>query len=352
MRSFNVGHTPETPLGTAEPPSARDGGRSGAGGPPLNHGVDPGTPGLFADAVGGDTDRLTRAAAWSVLFLGLITVTGAAVRLTGSGLGCSDWPNCTESSFAAPWEFHAWVEFGNRLVTGLVAIPVLITMFLAIRRRNGRPEVVVWALGVGALTLANALVGAVTVRYELTPPIVMTHFLLSMATIATAVWCHDRARRGPSSIRTPAWGTLERRVAWLAAAVGAAVLTTGTVVTGAGPHGGDPEADRLDLTVRSVARTHSLTMWLLGALVLFLAWRLTRRRAEGSDMAGRAGLPREVLHLIQAISFQGVVGYSQFLLGVPPWLVAVHVAGAVVVWWHLLQLPLASRAALRDRMTP
>ena len=290
-------------------------------------------------------DRLTTSAAASVILLGLITVTGAAVRLTGSGLGCTDWPNCTDDSFAAPWEFHAWIEFGNRLVTGLVAIPVLLTFGLALARRASRPGVLKWATAVGLLTLLNALVGAVTVRTELTPEIVMLHFLLSIATIATAVVCHDRARRGPDL--TPIVAPPLQRMAQILPMLALLVLTTGTLVTGTGPHGGDPTATRFDFNLRTVAQLHSFTMWAFGLSALGLALRLVRRRGPQDGTVDP--LIRALGRLLLAVCVQGTIGYAQYLWGVPPLLVAAHVLGAVLVWWAALQLPLATSAPFADR---
>ena len=194
----------------------------------------------------------------------LIIVTGAAVRLTGSGLGCPDWPNCTAGNLAPTREVgvHGWVEFINRLVTGLVSIAVIIAVLGALVRTPRRRDLTGLSIGLVVGVIAQALLGALVVEQLLDPPFVMGHFLLSAVLLADAlvlVW------RAGVPDGTPAPVVVSRLVHRLAIAIvvlASAVLVTGTVVTGAGPHSGDAgnaakvslRATRLDLSVRAAAR--------------------------------------------------------------------------------------------------
>ncbi len=263
----------------------------------------------------------------------LITVSGAAVRLTGSGLGCEDWPTCNDERFVAELDdVHSMIEFGNRLISGLVLIPVVACVVAARRRDPRRRDLIRGAWGILAVLAIEIPLGGITVLAGLTPAIVAAHFLVSMALIAMAVVLDDRAAQSdgpardlvPPSVRT-----------WSRAAVvtGAAVLVTGTVVTGAGPHSGDEEVGRLALDITGVARVHSGTMWLLLALSTAAMWQAYRSGAPDS-VRRRGGV------LVAAIAAQGVIGYTQYAIGVPAGLVALHIFGATVVWIALLRFHL------------
>jgi cytochrome c oxidase assembly protein subunit 15 len=250
-----------------------------------------------------------------------IVVSGAAVRLTGSGLGCSDWPNCDEDRLVAPLEYHALVEFVNRLITFLVVATVAMAVIGAYRRRPRRRDLVLLSWGLVAGVAGQILLGGLSVLFELWPPFVMGHFLLSMALVADAVVLVDRAHRPDDGVVTRPPERL-RRLRALTVGLTAAVLCAGTVVTGSGPHGGDPEVERLPLLVREVTQVHgvlAMTLLLAAAATVVSAWN-------------RPGTPRRAEWLLGALVVQIAIGYSQYFNGVPELLVALHVLGATVVW--------------------
>jgi cytochrome c oxidase assembly protein subunit 15 len=258
-----------------------------------------------------------------------IVVSGAAVRLTGSGLGCSDWPNCQEDQLVAPLEYHALVEFVNRLITFLVVATVAMAVISAYRRLPRRRDLVLLSWGLVVGVVAQILLGGLSVLFELWPPFVMGHFLLSMALVADAVVLHERACRPDGAATSPPperLGTLRVVLVTLTAAV----LTAGTAVSGSGPHGGDPDVDRLPLLVREVTQVHgvlAMSLLLVAAATAVAAWN-------------RPGIPRRVEWLLGAMVVQIAIGYMQYFTGVPELLVGLHVLGATVVWLSALRLAL------------
>lgn len=277
--------------------------------------------------------------------LATIVVTGAAVRLTGSGLGCEDWPTCSEDRFVADLEYHALIEFLNRLFTGVVAVAVIAAVLGSWRRRPRRSDLTALSLGLVAGVLAQVVLGALLVKTELDPRFTMGHFLLSMVLLWNAAVLDSRARGDTGLAATaqrpdnstfddhstfderPADG-LTRLMLWAVLVVGAVLLVTGTLVTGAGPHAGDTRAERLPLLVHEVARVHSIVALALLGMVAWTWWRL---RAAGS--AGRWRMGRVAVLL----AVQGTVGYTQYFTGVPALLVGVHVALASVVWIEIVK---------------
>ena len=255
-----------------------------------------------------------------------IVVSGGAVRLTGSGLGCSDWPNCTEESLVAELEYHAMIEFTNRLVTFLVLATVVMAAVGAYRRLPRRRDLVALSWGLVAGVIAQILLGGLSVLFELWPPFVMGHFLLSMVLVANAVVLHERAGR-PDGDRIPPPEDLARLRTLLVALTGM-VLCAGTVVSGSGPHGGDPDVDRLPLVVRDVTQVHTvlaLSLLLVTAILVSRSW-------------ARPGIPRRAEWMLGALLVQIGIGYTQYFLGIPKLLVALHLLGATVVWisaWRL-----------------
>ncbi len=265
--------------------------------------------------------------------LALIIVTGAAVRLTDSGLGCTDWPNCEQDQFVAPLEFHAWVEFGNRLLTGVVAVAVIATVWGAYRRTPRRADLVLLSWGLVAGVVAQILVGAVVVKTHLVPAAVSTHFLLSVALVWDAVLLLKRASEPEGPLRR----LVESTVLGLSRAmlvVLVAALFLGTLVTGSGPHSGDPgEVDRLTFDIGEITRVHGISVIVLVALTL-----------GAVSTAWRTGASPAVLRrgwvLLGALLLQAGIGYVQYFNGVPALLVGAHVAGATIVfvaalWFHL-----------------
>jgi cytochrome c oxidase assembly protein subunit 15 len=277
--------------------------------------------------------RVCLASVWA---LGAIVLTGAAVRLTGSGLGCPDWPTCANDRIVAPVEYHAMVEFLNRLVTGAVSLVVIVAVGASLLRAPRRRDLTRWSLSLVGGVVAQIVIGGLVVKSGLSYSVVALHFLVSMALVAAAVVLVHRAGRPDDAPRPGRWPVWAR--AQLAAAV--AILLTGPLVTSAGPHAGSTTRNghevpfkRLPIDVGWTARIHSTTVWIFVAGVVLLAWR-TRR----SD----AVLHRRVLDLLVVTVAQGAIGYTQYFTGVPPLLVGLHVLGATLLWVMTLRLVLAA----------
>jgi cytochrome c oxidase assembly protein subunit 15 len=285
---------------------------------------------------------LTAAVAWAVA---VIIVTGGAVRLTGSGLGCPDWPTCTQDRLVAEWDYHQMVEFVNRSVTGLVSIAVILAVLGALFRSPRRRDLVVLALLLVAGVVGQIVLGGITVLFDLAPQLVAGHFLLSLVLLATAVVLHDRATSEPGPAVAAAPAELIRLSRFMLVAV-TTVVITGTVVTGSGPHGGDTRAQRFPFLPTDVARVHSLSVWVFLALALVAVTWL--RRAGAAESATRRGNV-----LLVAIVAQGAIGYIQYFTGVPALLVGIHLAGAATVFAATLRfyLGLFRRPRATETMT-
>ena len=268
--------------------------------------------------VSADLRPFLRPLAWATLVANIgIVVTGGAVRLTGSGLGCDTWPKCNERGFTPHGELdhHTAIEFGNRTLTFLLAAIAIVTFVVA--WRSGRRELRWLAFGLGMFIPAQAVIGGITVLTDLNPWIVSLHLISSMVIIGLAVaflWRIDRPFAAPSVI------------ARLTIAAAAAVLYVGTVVTGAGPHAGDKESARNGLSPLQTAQFHAdLVFLLVGLTVAMLVLRRTRA----------------VVWLFGIEIAQGAVGFVQYFTHLPIALVALHMLGAAMlsaaVTWVLLE---------------
>ena len=275
----------------------------------------------------------TRVTLAALLSLAAIIVTGAVVRLTGSGLGCSDWPTCEEGQLAPSQisDAPAMVEFVNRTITGIVSVAVILAVLGALRRVPYRRDLVWLAAGLVAGVLAQIVLGGLVVLFDLSPRLVMGHFLLSMVLVWNAVVLHERSSREAT---VPAADDTVRGLTRVVFAATALAIFLGTVVTAAGPHAGDEQAARLNLVIGEVARIHAISVWVLLALTLVLA-----RAARGAPRVRRA-----TTILLAVLVAQGVVGYTQYFTGVPAVLVGVHIVGAIAVWWSATHVLLSVRA--------
>ena len=275
---------------------------------------------------------------WALALLALIIISGGAVRLTGSGLGCPDWPACDNDQLVAPLETHAMIEFINRLVTGLVSAIVIAAVLGSHWRKPRRADLVWLSWGLVAGVLAQIFLGGLVVLYELPPVLVIGHFLLSMVLLWNAVVLLWRASEGNERQGEP-----RPRSNWVGngvVALTSAVIVTGTIVTGAGPHSGDEDAERIDVAVRDVAQIHGTTVVaLLVALAAMVWWLRQQGATERAQFWGRAVL-------VVALA-QGLIGYVQYFTGVPVLLVGAHIAGAALLWivtvffWLNMRGPLA-----------
>jgi cytochrome c oxidase assembly protein subunit 15 len=275
----------------------------------------------------------------ALLALAFIIVTGGAVRLTGSGLGCPDWPACADGRVVAERSFHPMVEFVNRVITGVVSLAVILAVLGSVIRRPRRRDLIVLSTGLVLGIVAQIVLGGETVKHDLAPPYVMGHFLLSLLLVWDAVVLHHRAgeageedgpHRGP---RRPVVPPELLALARLIVVSAALAVFLGTVVTGAGPHAGDPTARRLDLDVADVARFHGISVMFLLAVTVVTLWRL-RRVGAPPDAVRRGDV------LLATLVAQAAVGYTQYFAGVPALLVGIHIAGATAVWVAALRFNL------------
>jgi len=272
-------------------------------------------------------------------FLCVIVVSGALVRLTGSGLGCIDWPGCSQTKFVDISTGHSAIEQINRLFTGVVSAAVaasaLGSFFVSPRHRK-----TIWlAIGLVIGVLVQVLLGALVVITGLNPWSNMAHFLVSMALITTAVLLVDQAKpqlqKRSDSVSCLSPVTI-RTSKWIVALSGIAIVF-GTLVTGTGPHAGDERAIRLGFDLRTITRAHSMFVLLCVGLTLFLFVRIKKQTKEWEIL----GRPLEIF--LAAAVAQGALGYLQYFSGAPAQMVALHVALAIAVWISALRLGLAAR---------
>jgi cytochrome c oxidase assembly protein subunit 15 len=276
--------------------------------------------------------RITIVAA---VLLGIIIVTGAAVRLTSSGLGCPVGISCPKSQLQAHGASseHATIEHVNRLFTGLVSVAVILAVLGSLVRTPRRRDLVWLSWGLVAGVFAQAILGQLTVAFDLKPPFVMAHFLLSILLLTDALVLVRRSGQpdGPARV------VVSRRMLVLGRVlVGLAtlVLFTGTIVTGAGPHSGGGKHDdvaRLDIKIETAARVHSGFVWIFLAAVLVMVWLARRDRAP-------RGVHTRITVLLVLLVAQGALGYVQYFNDIPALLVGFHVAGAALVWTATMML--------------
>jgi cytochrome c oxidase assembly protein subunit 15 len=262
--------------------------------------------------------------------LSVIVVSGACVRLTGSGLGCDDWPNCNSAKFIDVSSTHAAIEQINRLVTGLVAVAVILAVLGSLARMPRRRDLTLLSLGLVAGVIGQIVLGGITVLVDLHPAAVQGHFLLSMVLQANAVALYHRARLPDGDREAVVTAPIRTHVRVLTGLTLLSVVL-GTVVTGAGPHAGDEDARRFDLSISTAARVHGIAVWLAVAACVALLWRLRSRTSDRRVLDGPV-----VVWVCVAVAQAGI-GYLQYFTGVPAALVAVHVAGATLLfsatWW-------------------
>ena len=259
-----------------------------------------------------------------LLFLqGALIVTGGAVRLTGSGLGCPTWPECTPGSYTpianqAVGQLHAWIEFGNRLLTFALFFAAIATIIAVFRshRRDLRFLALTQILGI----LAQGVLGGITVLTNLNPLSVASHFILSIFLVAAATSLHSRrhhpfVRTSSSHVRISQFSLTHLILTF-------AVIVVGTLVTGSGPHAGDIDSPRLNLNIQHIAYIHGGLVVALLLLTVFYYLQSDHRYET-----------RRWLGIFFFISLaQGAIGYIQYIQGVPELLVGTHLLGSSLVW--------------------
>ncbi|MFD3543513.1 heme A synthase [Streptomyces sp. NPDC058662] len=283
--------------------------------------------------------RIVRRAAFAALLMSVaIVVTGGAVRLTGSGLGCDTWPKCTdESLLATPAQgFHGAIEFGNRMLTYVLSAAVGWAILAARSAKPWRHALTRLGWLQFLIVLANAVLGGITVMTGLNPYSVAGHFLLATAliTVTTVTW--QRAGEGdtPARPRVPA---PVRKLSWAMLATTFVLIAAGTVVTGSGPHAGDSsEIARMPFDWEATAHVHAVAAWAVCLLAVAM-WLVLRVVDAPADTRARA---RDLVVVLLA---QGAVGYVQFFTELPELLVAAHMLGSCLVWIATLRVALSLR---------
>ena len=272
-----------------------------------------------------------------VFFQIAIVVTGGAVRLTGSGLGCPTWPECTPGSYTpvpyqAEGQLHAWIEFGNRLLTFVLLLCALIALIISVRvsknavmKSRVRLLAALQVLGI----FGQGVLGGITVLTDLNPIPVAGHFLLSIFLIAGAISLRYEIVGIVKQKADGIVATLMPLLIWLTVLV----LVAGTVVTGSGPHAGDENAKRFGFNTRVVSWLHADLVIALVVLTLVL-WLITR--------VSQNKVIHRYLSIFLLISLsQGLIGYIQYFTGLPELIVGAHLIGATLVWasdWSLIKV--------------
>lgn len=268
--------------------------------------------------------RLRTAIFGVLLFLqSALVLTGGAVRLTGSGLGCPTWPECTPGSYTpvpyqAEGQLHAWIEFGNRLLTFALLISALVAVIYVLK--SGRKDLRSLAAGQVLGIVGQGILGGITVLTDLHPLPVACHLLLSMLLIAGATSLYSR-RHAPQ-VKVSAPTKTVSVISQLHLVVAFIVLILGTLVTGSGPHAGDEKAQRFGFDIRTVAILHAdAVIFLVGITIALLV------------AASVAQSTKKAIYIFFVITLaQGAIGYTQYLTGIPEALVAAHLAGATIFW--------------------
>ncbi|WP_406088038.1 COX15/CtaA family protein [Streptomyces virginiae] len=285
-----------------------------------------------------------RAALAALVMSVVIVVTGGAVRLTGSGLGCDTWPKCTDDSLIVTQEqgFHGAIEFGNRMLTYVLSAAVGWGIIAARSAKPWRHSLTKLGWVQFAIVMANAVLGGITVLTGLNPYSVAGHFLLATAliTVTTVTW--QRTREGDGAPRPRVPGPV-RKLSWALLATTLVLIAAGTVVTGSGPHAGDSsEIKRMPFDWDTTAHVHAVAAWVVCALGIAM-WLVLRVVDAPADTRARA---RDLLIVLLA---QGAIGYVQYATQVPEALVAAHMLGSCLVWIAVVRIALSLRERPSDQ---
>lgn len=249
-----------------------------------------------------------------------IIVTGGGVRLTGSGLGCPTWPECTAGSYRPvdgqiEGSFHSWIEFGNRLLTFVLLLSSIIAIVAVLKskRKDLRTLVLLQLLGI----LGQGVLGGITVLTNLNPIPVAGHFLLSIALVAAGITLYQQHNK--KYMKIPAISPFAR----LHLLFAIAVIVLGTIVTGTGPHAGDVESPRFDFKIQMITRIHA------DVVIIFLA--ITVAYYFFGKLSQETKRHIRILGLLSIA--QGILGFVQYFQALPELLVAFHIVGSILVWF-------------------
>ncbi len=254
----------------------------------------------------------------------LNVATGAAVRLSDSGLGCPDWPTCSRSRLTPPLALHPVIEFANRMVVALLVVSCAATAVAAFLRRPGRRDLRWLSVGLVLGVLAEAVIGGVVVYSKLNAYVVMTHFMVGISLLTVGVVLTLRAGHGPGR-GSVVVGRRALMITRFYLGMLAVAIAAGTATTGAGPHAGGAGAKRVPIGLSAMTRIHAEIVLATAATLLVLLWELWR-----SDAPARVQESGRVL--LGAMVVQGVIGYTQYFTHLPALLVGIHVLGATLVW--------------------
>ncbi|WP_369257629.1 heme A synthase [Streptomyces sp. R35] len=285
------------------------------------------------------TPRTVQRAALAALVMSVvIVVTGGAVRLTGSGLGCPTWPKCTDDSLTttSAMGFHGVIEFGNRMLTYVLCAAVGWAIIAARSQKPWRRSLTRLGWAQFWIVMSNAVLGGIVVLVGLNPYTVAAHFLLSTALITVAAVMWQRTREGDGEPR-PLVGASVGQLVWFLVTAALLLIAVGTVVTGAGPHAGDSsEVNRIPISWETVAKLHAVLAWIVVTLT-FALWFVLKA----------VDAPKGPLHrtrdLFLVLLSQGAIGYVQYFTDLPEALVALHMFGSCLVWIAVLRVLLALR---------
>ncbi|MFI8516324.1 heme A synthase [Streptomyces sp. NPDC085481] len=281
---------------------------------------------------------LRRAALTAVVMSVIIIVTGGAVRLTGSGLGCDTWPKCTDDSLIVTPEqgYRGLIEFGNRMLTYVLSAAVGWTIIAARSLKPRRRGLTRLGWAQFWIVMSNAVIGGITVWMGLNPWTVAGHFLAANALLTVAVVTWHRTGEGDTSAKPRVPGPV-RKLSWAIVIGSGLLIALGTTVTGAGKHAGDSsEVPRMPWDWTAAAHLHAIAAWVVCALALAM-WLVLRVVDAPDDTRARA---RDLLIVLTA---QGGIGYVQYFTGVPELLVAAHMLGSSLMWIAVLRLALSLR---------
>ncbi|MEU8653156.1 COX15/CtaA family protein [Streptomyces sp. NPDC048737] len=285
-----------------------------------------------------DSRTVQRAALAALVMSVVIVVTGGAVRLTGSGLGCPTWPKCTADSLTSTSEMglHGAIEFGNRLLTYVLCAAVGWAIVAARSQKPYRRGLVRLGWAQFWVVMGNAVLGGIVVLVGLNPYTVAAHFLLSSALIAVATVMWQRTREGDGA-PGPLVGQAVRQLVWFLVIASVLLIAVGTVVTGAGPHAGDSsEVARMPLDWETVSKLHAVLAWIVVTLT-FALWFVLKAVDSPEGPLHRT---RELFLVLLA---QGVIGYVQYFTDLPEVLVGLHMLGSCLVWIAVLRVLLSLR---------
>jgi cytochrome c oxidase assembly protein subunit 15 len=269
----------------------------------------------------------------------VIVFTGALVRLTGSGLGCKDWPRCNETMFVDISSGHTAIEQLNRLFTGVVSASVMASVLLAYFSRPRRRDhiLLAWSLVIGVLV--QVVIGGIVVLTGLNPFANMLHFLVSMVLVASGFLLLRRTDVVEGSAYLRVLPPREKRLVAVLVVAASIALVTGTVVTATGPHAGDENAIRFGFALTTVARIHSISILITISIIILLSILAVRSRQRNQSFI-------DALQALLVVSvLQAGIGYTQYFTGVPVFLVGAHIIGATAFWLTVCHVAFMPRLA-------